>query len=162
MVKRVTEAFEQALEHDMTRNIKTYARTSGAQRVFARRVDAEVVSKARMGQYFKEAEARRRMRNWDVETEDYEGMRDKMEGLNPYLEIGYDSLAAKYFQFFGHGFRTWDYPRGEPSMSNEYKSWICPRCGTEHKGPANGLPMRCRCGGLTPMGEYAQAKAYRR
>lgn len=156
MVRRVTEAFEQSLEKEMTKNIKTYARTSGDPQVFARRVDYEVVNKARNGQYFRECEARRRMRNWDVEMEDYENMRDKMEGLNPYLEVGYDSFAKKYFDFFGHGFN------GSPIMDNEYKPWVCPHCHTKHNCPASGLPMRCRCGHLTPMGEYAQAKAYRR
>lgn len=155
MVKRITEQFEQALERDMTRNIKMYARSSNVA-PFARRVDAEVVNKARMGQYFKEAEARRRMRNWDVEMEDWEKMRDKMEGLNPYLEIGYDSFAKKYFDYFGHGFN------GGPMMDNEYKPWQCPRCGTKFQCPASGLPPKCRCGRLTPMGEYMQAKAYRR
>lgn len=162
MVKRVTEAFEQELEKNMVKNIKTYARTSGNPQVFARRVDNEVVNKARNGQYFKECEARRRMLGWDVEMEEYEKMRDKMEGLNPYLEVGYDSFAKKYFDFFGHGFRTPACPKGSPIMDNEYKPWICPHCFTKFNCPASGLPFRCRCGQLTPMGEYAQAKAYRR
>ena len=156
MVKRVTEAFEQSLEKDMVKNIKTYARTSGNPQVFARRVDSEVVTKARMGQYFKEAEARRRMRAWDIELEEWEKMRDKVEGLNPYIENGYDSFAKKYFDFFGHGFN------GSPAMDNEYKGWKCPRCGTKFQGTVSTLPSRCRCGGLTPMGEYIAAKAYRR
>lgn len=156
MVRRVTEAFEQSLEREMTKNIKTYARTSGDPQVFARRVDYEVVNKARMGQYFKEAEARRRMRNWDVELEELEKCRDKVEGLNPYIELGYDSFAKAYFDYFGHGFN------GSPIMDNEYKGWVCPRCHTKFMGTASTMPSRCKCGRITPMGEYIAAKVYRR
>lgn len=156
MVRRVTEQFEQSLEREMTRQIKSLARTNSDPRVFARRVDYEVVNKARNGQYIREAEARRRMRNWDVEMEEYENCRDKMEGLNPYMELGYDSFAKAYFDYFGHGFN------GSPIMDNEYKGWTCPRCGTKYMGPANTMPAHCKCGGVTPMGEYIAAQVYRR
>ena len=156
MVRRVTEQFEQSLEKEMVKNIKSLARTNADPRVFARRVDAETVNKARIGQYIKEADARRRMRNWDVELEEYEKCRDKMEGYNPYVEIGYDSFAKKYFDYFGHGFN------GSPIMDNEYKGWRCPRCGTKFMGTASTMPSHCKCGRLSPMGEYIAAQAYRR
>lgn len=120
-----------------------------------------------MGQYFKECDARKRMETWDREMEEWQKMRDQVGfNANPYIEMGYDSFALAYFNYFGHGFAYRDPRDGRikysPIMDNEYKGWKCPRCGIQHMGTVSTLPSHCRCGGLTPMGEFIAAGAYRR
>ena len=66
------------------------------------------------------------------------------------------SIEGKYFETFGHGFRT-DMPDGM------HQAIFCKHCGCKYVGDPALQDLKCpRCGTPTPIGELVQAGVYKR
>ena len=149
------DSFRQSLDQATKRDLFTNARILDS-RVILRSVDADAVSKARMGRMFRESASIRRMDKFDVEEEWREKQRSRTDirGGREAFELSLAdqySLPVLYFNTYGVGHN------GSPCVDEDSQGWDCPHCRKTIMSPLSTLPLYCpACGETTPLGRMVE------
>lgn len=152
--QEVAERMRKAVKQDLQANVK-----STPSYKVARFVDQPVLEKTIVHQYAKfnsnmrkadYDERQHSMRGRQVENTVYN---DKLNVFDVPLNL---SIEGKYFDTFGHGFRT-------ETPDSMHQAIYCKKCGLKYLGDPANQDLHCpRCGALTPIGELVQAGVYKR
>ena len=152
----------QEITEEMRKNVKENIQHStkvAPSYKVARFVDQQVLEKTILSQYGKF--------NTNMKKADYDERQHAMRGQQSQNTVWGDklnvfdvplnlSIEGKYFDTFGHGFRT-----AQPDSMHQ--AIFCKKCGCKYIGDPAVQDLHCpRCGALTPIGELVEAKAYKR
>ena len=146
------------MRKDVKRNIKSVVKSTPTYKI-ARFVDQPVLEKTVLSQY---GQFNRNMRKADYDEKQH-AMRGKQaqntvwgDRLNVFDVPLNLSIEGKYYDTFGHGFRT-------SRPDSMHQAIFCKKCGCKYLGDPAVQDLKCpRCGALTPIGELVEAGVYRR
>lgn len=145
------------MRKDVKKNIQQSTKVAPSYKV-ARFVDQQVLEKTVLSQYGKF--------NQNMRKADYDEKQHAMRGRQSANTVWGDrlnvfdvplnlSIEGKYFDTFGHGFRT-----SQPDSMHQ--AIFCKKCGCKYVGDPAVQDLRCpRCGALTPIGELVQAGVHK-
>lgn len=152
--QEVAERMRKAVKQDLQANVK-----STPSYKVAKFVDGDVLEKTIVHQYgrfnsnMRKAdydERQHAMRGRQIENTVYN---DRLNAFDVPLNL---SIEGKYFDTFGHGFRT-------ENPDSMHQAIYCKRCGLKYVGDPALQSFRCeRCGTLTPIGELINAGAHKK
>ena len=146
------------MRKDVKKNLQATVKTTPSFKV-ARFVDESVLEKTVLSQYGKF--------NSNMRKADYDEKQHRQRGMLPQntvwggrlniMDVPLNlSIEGKYFETFGHGFRT-------EQPDSMHQAIFCKKCGCKYIGDPAVQDLHCpRCGALTPIGELVEAKAYKR
>jgi len=145
------------MRKDVKKNIQTSTKVAPSYKV-ARFVDQQVLEKTVLSQYGKF--------NQNMRKADYDEKQHAMRGRLSANTVWGDrlnvfdvplnlSIEGKYFDTFGHGFRT-------EQPDSMHQAIFCKKCGCKYVGDPAVQDLHCpRCGALTPIGELVQAGVHK-
>lgn len=140
------------MRKDVKKNIQHDVKVTPTYKV-ARFVDQGVLEKTVLSQYGKF--------NQNMRKADYDERQHSMRGRQSANTLWNDrinvfdvplnlSIEGKYFDTFGHGFRT-----SQPDSMHQ--AIFCKKCGCKYVGDPAVQDLHCpRCGALTPIGELVE------
>ena len=145
------------MRKDVKKNIQVSTKVAPSYKV-ARFVDQQVLEKTVLSQYGKF--------NQNMRKADYDEKQHAMRGRQSANTVWGDrlnvfdvplnlSIEGKYFDTFGHGFRT-------EQPDSMHQAIFCKKCGCKYIGDPAVQDLHCpRCGALTPIGELVQAGVHK-
>ena len=152
--QEVAERMRKAVKKDLQASVKSTPSFK-----VARFVDGDVLEKTIVHQY---AKFNSNMRKADYDERQHSKRGRQMENtvyngrLNAFDVPLNLSIEGKYFDTFGHGFRT-------ENPDSMHQAIFCKHCGLKYLGDPALQDLKCpRCGTPTPIGELVQAGVYKR
>ena len=152
--QEVAERMRKAVKQDLQANVKSTPSFK-----VARFVDQPILEKTIVHQYAK-YKSNMRKADYDERQHNQRGRQqantvweDRLNAFDVPLNL---SIEGKYFETFGHGFRT-ELP------DSMHQAVFCKKCGLKYLGDPALQDLHCpRCGALTPIGELVDAKVYKK
>lgn len=156
MTSRITQAFEEDLRRQFSRDLFTDARLLD-NKTLLRNVDEDAINRCRLSTYGQMRSLNRRMVEGTEDELDVERERGRTGSYDQVLNVPiYDDVERIYFETYGEGFD------GSPVVDRPGAPYTCP-CGTKMMMVALSLPEQCpKCRRLTPLGRLVADGVLRR